>query len=137
MEQHYTLSDAAFEKEYKNGTFDPAFFSHEAHLRLAWIHIMKYGDQAAIQNICTQLMKFVELNGITEKYNETLTIASIKAVYHFTQKSGAGNFQDFIAAFPQLKYNFKDLIQVHYSVDIFNSERAKRAFIEPDLLPFA
>ena len=37
MEQHYTLTDNEFEKQFQTSSLDPAIFTHEAHLRLAWI----------------------------------------------------------------------------------------------------
>ena len=42
----------------------------------------------------------------------------------------------FITAFPQLKINFKTLIENHYSFDVFNSKEVKREFLEPDLMTF-
>jgi hypothetical protein len=136
MEKHFDFPDSEFEKGFKNCTLNPEIFSHEAHLRLAWIHITKYGEEAAIQNICSQLIRFVEFVGAKGKYNQTLTIAAIKAVHHFIKKSRSNTFQDFIFEFPQLKYNFKDLMNTHYKVDIFKSEIAKKKFLEPDLVPF-
>jgi len=66
----------------------------------------------------------------------TLTIAASKAVAHFIQKSKSNSFHDFILEYPRLKNNFKDLMNAHYKIDIFNSAKAKKEFIEPDLLPF-
>ena len=136
MEKHFNLTDSEFEKRFRNCTLSPELFSHEAHLRLAWIHVTKYGEETAIQNICTQLLTFVELVGAKDKYNKTLTIAAIKAVHHFIKKSNSNTFQDFITEFPRLKFNFKDLMSFHYQVDIFNSEQAKKEFLQPDLMPF-
>lgn len=51
-------------------------------------------------------------------------------------QSEADNFRAFIANFPQLKDNFKALIDSHYSFDIFDSERAKVQYLESDLSPF-
>ncbi|XDD52124.1 hypothetical protein AB3N59_19365 [Leptospira sp. WS92.C1] len=116
---------------------DPAILSHEAHLRLAWIHIKKYGIETAMRDICEQLKMFVEFHGLAEKYNQTLTIAATKVVYHFVNKSAADNFYEFIREYPQLKYNFKKLINSHYSIDIDHSEIAKKEYLEPDLLPFS
>ena len=48
MEPHYALSDPEFEKQFESAVLDPKFFSHEAHLRLAWIHVTKYGVERAI-----------------------------------------------------------------------------------------
>ncbi|HNP32904.1 MAG TPA: hypothetical protein PKN96_06400 [Flavobacterium sp.] len=136
MEKHFHLDDSEFEKAFENCTIDPVIFTHEAHLRLAWIHITKYGEENAIGNICKQLMVFVEFVGANGKYNKTLTVAAIKAVHHFIKKSKSDTFDDFITEFPHLKYNFKELMNFHYKIDIFNSMQAKTEFLEPDLVPF-
>ncbi len=135
-EEHYKLSDSEFERLFESCEMDPAVFSHEAHLRLAWIHINKYGENKARVNIQKQLYDFVTSLGAAEKYNKTLTIAAIKAVKHFMMKSRSDNFAGFINEFPRLKGNFRELIAQHYSSDIFNSGDARLAYLEPDLLPF-
>jgi hypothetical protein len=136
MENHFELTDSEFEQQFKSCELDPTLFSHEAHLRLAYIHIKKYGLGQAITNVCDQLAAYVTHLGATDKYNTTLTFAAVKAVYHFMQKSNANDFKGFIAEFPQLKNEFKRLMQSHYDFDIFNSQKAKKAFLEPNLLPF-
>lgn len=136
MEDHFKLSDAEFEQQFANCELNPGDFSHEAHIRLAWIHINRYGIEQAEKNIQIQLQNFVAFVGAKDKYNVTLTIAAIKAVYHFWLKSGSDNFKDFIAEFPRLKYNFKELMDCHYGFDIYNSDKAKIEFLEPDLIPF-
>lgn len=136
MNAHFELSDDLFEEQFQNCSLDPALFNHEAHLRLAWIHISKYGEAKAIENITGQLYTYVVLLGAIDKYNKTLTIAAIKAVNHFTGRSGADNFADFIQQFPRLKFNFKELMGSHYGIDIFKSEMAKQHYLEPGLLPF-
>ncbi len=136
MQNHFELVDTEFEVQFSNCTLDASFFNHEAHLRLAWIHITKYGVNQAISNLDTQLIKYVTSLGARNKYNKTVTIAAVKAVHHFMQKTDSNNFKDFIKEFPRLKTNFKDLLSQHYSIDIYNSENAKSSFFEPNLLPF-
>lgn len=136
MEAHFELNDAIFERQFKNLELDPAIFSHEAHLRLAWIHIKKYGVEKAIENVCGQLLDFVNFLGARDKYNKTLTVAAIRAVYHFMKKEEIDTFYDFIQTYPRLKSNFKELMAFHYKIDIFNSESAKKTYLEPDLVPF-
>ena len=136
MTSHYTLSDFEFENKFKNTTLDSQLFNHEAHLRLAWIYIKNYGIDKAIYNLATQLINYISFLGAKDKYNETVTIASIKVVYHFILKSKSDNFKDFIKEFPRLNYNFKDVLVQHYNIDIINSEIAKSSFLEPDVLPF-
>lgn len=136
MEKHYELSDTEFEKQFSSCTLDSNVFSHEAHLRLAWIHINKYGVDRAVENITSQLQHFVGSLGASDKYNHTVTIAAIKAVYHFVLKSSTTDFRSFISENPRLKNNFRELLSYHYSTDIFKSEKAKKDYLIPELLPF-
>ncbi|GAB5539191.1 MAG: hypothetical protein Salg2KO_12940 [Salibacteraceae bacterium] len=133
---HFHYTDEHFEQQFSSCQLNPELFSHEAHLRLAWIHITKYGVDAALENIQEQLKAYVKHLGAEGKYNKTVTIAAVKAVYHFVLKSKSDNFQDFIIEFPRLKNNFRGLMDSHYGIEIFNSERARKDYIEPDLLPF-
>lgn len=136
MEKHRELSDSEFEHQFITCALRPSDFTHEAHLRFAWINIRQYGIEQAEERVQHHLKNFVEYVGATDKYNTTLTIAAIKAVYHFMCKSDSKNFKEFIAEFPRLKNSFKELMASHYGFDIYNSEIAKKKFLEPDLLPF-
>ncbi|MEQ9266358.1 MAG: hypothetical protein RLN81_14105 [Balneolaceae bacterium] len=136
MEKHRELSDSEFEHQFITCALRPSDFTHEAHLRFAWINIRQYGIEQAEIIIQRQLKNYVDFAGATNKYNTTLTIAAIKAVYHFMLRSDSETFKDFIAEFPRLKSNFKELMASHYGFDIYNSEIAKKKFLEPDLLPF-
>lgn len=111
-------------------------FSHEAHLRLAYIHIKKYGREQAELNMCDQIKGYAESLGVFDKFNKTVTIASVKAMDHFMQKAKSDNFKDFIREFPRLLTNFKDILGQHYGFNVFADPHAKQEFVEPDLLPF-
>ena len=136
MEKHLQLSDLEFETQFEDSSLSPSLFSHEAHLRLAWIHIKHYGVDQAIENICNQIKRFDQTHGDGTKFHVSITVVAVKVVDHFMKKSVSDNFQDFILEFPRLKYNFKDLVDAHYSFDLFRSKSAKTKFVEPDLLPF-
>ena len=136
MEKHFQLSDLDFEREFSNCTLDPSVFSHQAHLRLTWIHITKYGVETAIVNIKNQIKKYVSAVGAEDKYNETVTIAAVRAVDHFIRRSETTDFRNFIQENIALQDDFKGLLLSHYSTNIFDSEIAKKEFIEPELAPF-
>lgn len=137
MEAHFKLSDAAFERQFIDCTLPPSLFSHEAHLRLAWIIIKRDGITQAETDIQRHLQRFVASVGATDKYHVTLTVAAVRAVGHFQEQSEADDFKDFIQEFPQLKNDFKALIGSHYSYDVFSSAAARSSFMEPDLLPLS
>ncbi|MEX0287999.1 MAG: hypothetical protein AB3N14_02725 [Flavobacteriaceae bacterium] len=136
MERHQELTDHDFECQFRERTLPTSIFTHEAHLRLAWIHIRKYGIAQAKENIQGQLQHYVKYHGAEAKYNHTVTIAAILIVYHFIKKTQTDTFSQFILKHPELKSNFKGLIAFHYSFDIFKSKKARITYLEPDLLPF-
>ena len=136
MEQHYTLSNEDFLAQFENCTLNPEIFSHEAHLRLAWLYLLKYNEAEACHKTVLHLKAYVKKLGFEEKFNYTLTVASVKAVHHFMKRSQSVSFADFIQEFPKLKYDFKALLATHYSIDIFNNSKAKNHWLEPDLSSF-
>lgn len=136
IKDHWQYSDEAFEELFETYKLKPGMFTHEAHLRLAYIHIEKYGLEQAEQNMCDQIKGFAESLGVYDKFNKTVTIASVKAMNHFMQKAKSDNFKDFIQEFPRLLTNFKDILGQHYGFNVFADKRAKKEFVEPDLLPF-
>ncbi|MDF1694636.1 MAG: hypothetical protein P1U56_02335 [Saprospiraceae bacterium] len=130
------FADTEFELQIIHCHLNPSDFSHEAHLRLAWIQINKYGIDIALQNVQNLLINYVQYVGAHDKYNKTLTIAACHIVHHFIRKSKSKVFTDFIVEFPQLISGFKQLVEAHYSYDIFTSKKAKKHYHSPDLLPF-
>lgn len=136
MEKHFELNDTEFALQFESCTLNPELFTHEAHLRLAWIYIQKYGIEKAIEIIRKQIQQYAASLGASEKYHETITVASIKAVSFFIKKSESKTFESFITENQQLKTQFKQLLATHYTTDIFNSESAKKDFLEPELDSF-
>ena len=136
MEAHYNLTDRLLLKELEQGNLDPRLFTHEAHLRWGWLLLKEYGLDQAISMACAQLKRYTDSLGASDKYNETVTVAAIRAIQHFQLKHNSDSFTEFISKAPRLKTSFKELLGFHYSQDIFNLSAAKETFITPDLLPF-
>lgn len=133
---HNQLSDSEFIEQFVNGTLNPKLFNHEAHLRLAWLYIGKYGVERAERDIQRQLLNFDKIVGKGDKYHITVTVVAIKIVNHFMLKSKSSDFTEFIIEFPKLKSEFKELVNAHYSFNIFTSEKAQTEYLNPDLLSF-
>ena len=136
LTNHFQLTDTEFETCFENGTLPPTLFDHEAHLRLAWVYIKKYGEAKAIEKVCEDIKQYDLLHGKGDKFHVTVTVAAVKAVHHFYQKTKSGDFKGFIEKFPKLKTAFKALLDQHYGFNIFSNEKAKVQYLEPDLLPF-
>ena len=133
MEKHWRFSDEVYEKKFKEIKFPPLYFSHEAHLRLAYIHLKKYGLDQSIENMCKQIYDFAIKYGATMKFNATVTYASLQIMYHYMQEGKSDDFSDLMKEFPKLLEDFKGEIQKYYSWDVFRSLEAKATIHEPDI----
>ena len=136
MQAHHKLSDADFLAAMENGQLEPELFSHEAHLRWGWLLLNSYDLDTAIKLARNQLKQYVRFLGMDSKYNETVTTAAMLALHHFRTRHPTQSFFEFIRKAPRLKTSFKELMEAHYSRDIFSAPDAKHNFLEPDLLPF-
>ncbi|MEM7657906.1 MAG: hypothetical protein AAF399_17405 [Bacteroidota bacterium] len=136
MSSHYDLSDQAYAEKFAQGRFPARLFSHEAHLRLAWIHLRQHGLEMAIANMREQIPALAVRCKVPEKYNDTVTVAAVYAIHRVDQHSSAADFPAFLAEHPELHTQFRELLSRHYSIDIFRSPEAKARYLEPDLLPF-
>ncbi len=135
-EKHYKMSDDEFESKFQNCQLDPIIFTHEAHLRLAYIHIQKYGEAQAIENIRAQLKDYVNHVGEKGKYHDTVTVISIKEIALRMLQSKQPDFKSFMSEFPELQNDFKSVINSRYTFDVFPSKEAKESFIAPDKTPY-
>ncbi len=135
MKSHFELTDAEYEAAFSSLLFPPNLFSHEAHLRLAYIYLRQGTLEEAIDKTRTAITRFVDHVGAEGKYNETVTVASVKLLHRMIAESSTHHFKDFIAEHPELLSDFKNIIRSYYTTHIFVNERAKREFIEPELKP--
>ena len=135
-ERHYRLSDSEFSEQFAAGTLLPSLFSHEAHLRLAYIHIQRHGLKQAIENMNAQILAFAIANNARDNFNRTVTTAAVYTMQHLMSRAQSQDFNGLLEEFPRLKTDFKGLLAAHYSGDIFRSKEAKANFLEPDLAPF-
>ena len=136
MEKHYQYSDERLVLAMENSALDPGIFSHEAHLRWGWLLLENNKLEEAIRKACHQLKQYTKHLGADDKYNETVTVAAMRAIHHFRLKSNTNNFKDFIAESSRLKTSFKELMDAHYSENIFNSKLARTQYMKPDKAPF-
>ena len=127
-------SDRAFRDAFEACTIAPAEFSHEAHVRLAYVYCAEADVEGAIDRMRAALLKFIEHNGIPRtKYHETLTRAWVLAVRHFMDKGSSASAAEFIANNPELLDS--KIMLTHYSASVLFSADARAAWVEPDLDP--
>lgn len=135
MEQHYQLSDQDFIRAFQECTIDPSWFTHEAHLRLAYLYVVTWGAKQAAIRICEGISRFDRVFGSGEKFHRTITMASVGIINHFIRKSGATDFQSLIVQYPVLVNDFRRLLFTHYSKELINTPESRHKYQMPDLVP--
>ncbi len=113
MEKHCELTDSIFEERLKNLTLDPTIFTHEAHIRLAYIYLKKYDSEQAINMTCKRISSFSKFIGREHKYGEKLTITAVKLVSDRIKRSKTSNFSEFMKRFPKLKSDFYLIVRFY------------------------
>lgn len=136
MEPHYQLTDEQFCQQFADCTLTPQWFSHTAHLRLAYLLLREHGLEKARPLMCSQIQTFDQTFGDGTKYHRTLTEASLQVVWHFMGKSTSATFPELLTEFPRLVDNFKDLLLTHYRLDTLFTPPANTVYQQPDLLVF-
>ena len=130
-----TAADQAFLADFESGRLPKEAFDHRAHVRLAYLYLVRHGFDDAMQRMRAGLQAFIRHHGIPPaKYHETLTKSWLMAVHHFMARSSvAASADEFIAANPRLLDS--KIMLTHYQAATLFSDSARAAFLEPDLEP--
>jgi hypothetical protein len=108
-------------------------FHHRDHVRLAWHMNRELGVDAAPGAIARAIQHIARHHGEPGKYHETLTQFWARVVgYHVERQSDLTDFEQFIAAYPQLLD--KELPARHWRRETLHSDAARAAWVEPDII---
>ncbi len=133
---HFLLSDHEFVDQFENLQLNPSYFTHLAHMRIAWLYIKDFGVERASFALCDRIKSFDRKFGTGGKFNKTVTIAFVHLINERQQLGIYRNFESFLEANESLVSDYRDLISKHYSFDPFSSEKAKLEYMLPDKIPF-
>lgn len=111
-ERHRLLPDEAFVRAFTACTLEPGLFSHEAHLRLAWILITRHGLMKASEMLCRLLKEYDRVYGDGTKFDSDLTLAAARTVDRFQKRSRSASFTDFLKDNPCLLEKFREQLNV-------------------------
>lgn len=135
METHeLSQDDCEFRLAFEACAVAPSEFSHEAHVRLAYVYLVESDVEPAVQKMREGLLRFIEHNDVPRsRFHETITRAWVLAVRHFMNKASSPSSADFMAKNPELLDS--KIMLTHYSASVLFSADARAAFVEPDLDP--
>lgn len=109
-EKHQLLTDQEFEQQFENCTLPPVLVTYEAHLRLAYIHVKKYGIKKAAVTLYKQLTTFNIKFGHVLIVSKNNIKAFVKLIYDFIKKATTTSFRGLLLEFPDFKTHFYALL---------------------------
>jgi hypothetical protein len=120
-------------RAFEAGEIDPATFSHEAHVHVAWSYLQAYPLAEAIAKFTAALRSLTDRLGAAMKYHETISWFFMIAI---ADRGAAGcRWETFRTRNCDLIENGGGLLRQHYSETCLSSEKAKRQFVLPDRAP--
>lgn len=126
------MTDAEFLLAFEERTFPFSLWTHETHVRMAWLYLSRHDYLEAIAKIRRGIQRYAGANGKAHGYHETLTVAWARIVL---SRLGPRTFEKFKAANAELFDRASDPILRHYRRETIDALEARAAFVEPDLAP--
>lgn len=131
------MDDQALWEGFVGCTLTSAQWTHEAHVRTAFLHARQHALDEAHLRLRAGIIRLNERHGLAETsargYFETLTRVWLILVANARLRSGAANSQELLARCPEL-YD-RTLPSRYYSKELLSSVRARSIFVAPDLAP--
>jgi hypothetical protein len=109
-------------------------FRHGDHVRVAWAYLGRDDAEAAFTALARGLARFAAAKGKPERFHYTMTRAWFGLVAAARrQRPDARSAGELLAACPEL--GDPGLIHQYYTPEALASDRARQAWVEPDLAP--
>jgi hypothetical protein len=125
-------------KAFEECTIPKSSWTHEAHVRVAWLHLRCEPFATALANLGAGIRKLNAVHGVKDGletgYHETLTCAFLCAIWA-TMQSGprSASSEEFWNANPHLWA--RTLPRLYYSRRRILTREAKARFVPPDIAP--
>lgn len=106
-------------------------FPHEDHVRVVHLLALRYGPDAALDQVSAGIRAMAIANGKPDAFHVTRTVAWTRIVARLTAGAEAGDSLDFLSQHPELAR--RDLLDDYYSAGRLTTDHARTTFVEPDL----
>jgi hypothetical protein len=132
------MRDAELLRAFEAGTIGKPDWTHETHVRVAWLHLRRDPFATALAKLGAGIRRLNAAHGVVEGletgYHETLTCAFLCAIWATMQSAPPGaSSEEFWNANPHLWA--RTLPRLYYSRARLLTAEAKARFVPPDIAP--
>lgn len=134
------MTDDEFIDSFERAALTRAQWTHEAHLRMAWIYSHREPTRdAALARMRAGIPKLNDALGTAPHlYHDTVTCAFGTLVHARATAPGAPqNWPAFAAAHPDLFDKTAPILHRHYRPETLATDAARIGFVPPDYSPLA
>ncbi|MBD1365177.1 hypothetical protein IDJ77_15280 [Mucilaginibacter sp. ZT4R22] len=131
---HADLSNSQFLHQIETVTINPELFTHEAHIRMAWLYLNGFNQEMALQHISTAIKGIDAKYAGGMKFHHTITVVFANKIAALMQHKAHKSWQEFVAANAGLGIS-KKFLSNYYSDELLYSDKAKTQFVSPDKKP--
>jgi len=130
------LDDDQLWAAFHDRSLPSAAWTHTAHLRIAWMHLARYGLDEAHLLMRVGIIRLNLAHGLEETpargYHETLTRVWLELVAAARRRDPGADSASFVAAHAL----GRDAPLAHYTRERLFSVAARAMFVAPDVAPF-
>ena len=128
------LSDAELLRQFEDTSLPTSFFSHQQHVRVAWLFVRRHGMPGAMTSFSDALRRFANAKGAHNLFHVTITWAYLLIIHERQETCRAMTWDSFAADNADLLAWKPSLLDRFYTAETLWSERARRSFVMPDRL---
>ncbi len=127
------MTDDEFLTAFEAAAFTRPEWTHEAHVRMAWLYLSRCGPAEALERVRGGIQKLNARIGSPDGYHETITVAFVRVIG--SRLTSGEDFPHFRDRNPDLFDRTLVALLRHYTKHRLHCPEARRVFIDPDLEP--
>jgi hypothetical protein len=134
--RNHFVTNEEFLRAFEECRIPKAFWTHEAHVRMAWLYLRLKPLEEVIPLVRERIHRYNASLGNTSGYHETVTLAYLALIDHRLDRgTDEQTFRGFAGRHPDLLDRKLSALLGHDSRDLLFSTQAVERFVEPDLVP--
>jgi hypothetical protein len=124
------MTDDEFLAAFEACGFARPEWTHEAHVRMAWLYLTRLPFAAALEKVRKGIQKLNGRIGSPDGYHETVTVAYVRVIA--SRLADGEDYPAFRGRHPDLFDRTLAALLRHYSKERLFSAEARTGFVEPD-----